>query len=233
MEQLIQYFNEIVPALVTLIPVAVIVSIVMHFSAKKRAAKDLTIKIHENYLDPDFYAKARAPAFHVGLQWRDLPRSIRSAYREAVIDGYLYKPQQHELSMYISHVPNHESQIITHHFQKPIGASTLTEHQALSAYLHFWKRLAVYKENNFINPKLTKKIFKGDFVYGCQFMNELADAVEKSYIEAEEEKPKWIDSIRELTAFFDCSYQKPNQGFKRTIESSAPAKRGELSGGAG
>ena len=72
---------------VGLIPIAAVfstaVTVVLGRAVKKRARIDRTIELHELFLSPDYYAKVRAPAHHVALQWNHLPDETRDAYRDA------------------------------------------------------------------------------------------------------------------------------------------------------
>jgi hypothetical protein len=88
--------------LLSLIPVGVIVTILLNLAARSRSNKDLTIKLHEAFLSPDFYAKVRAPAYHVGLQWRHLTGEVNTAYRCAVVAGWAFDLKSDKLVTYVS-----------------------------------------------------------------------------------------------------------------------------------
>jgi hypothetical protein len=69
------------------IPIAALIAAAVTFGstivARKQARRALAIHLHECYLSADFYAKVRAPAYQVGLQWTHMPETLRQAYRDA------------------------------------------------------------------------------------------------------------------------------------------------------
>ncbi|MCL7931078.1 hypothetical protein [Halomonas llamarensis] len=213
--------DQILQTIVTIIPVGVFVTLWINFAAQRRAQRELAIKLHEVFLSSEFYARVRAPAYHIGLQWHHLPKEIQIEYRKAVVSGWAFDKSYNKLEHYLSDFPSAKTQVIPSHFQKPLSSTTLTEHQALTALLRFWTRLNIHRKHRSIENAIVKDLFYDEFCYGAAFLNELADAVE-TRIEQGQIKPRWIDDIRELTLFFACDHQRPNKSVQATAQSAAP-----------
>lgn len=197
----------ILEAVHTLIPSAIIISLIvtvlLDHTAEKRACIARTIQLHEAFLSPDFYANVRAPAFNIGLQWTQLPESIRKNYREAVVSGWADFVNEFKLATYVQKTPKSHADIISYHFQTPVGMSSLTEHQALTAYLRFWTRFNVHRKRKTINATLAKALFVDEFEYQFTFFRELAESISNELESTAVTKPRWIDDISELSEFFD------------------------------
>jgi hypothetical protein len=70
-------------------------------AAKRQARRALAIHLNEFYHSSDFYAKVRAPAHQVGLQWMHLPDTLRQAYRDAITSGWVVEGPEPQLSTYV------------------------------------------------------------------------------------------------------------------------------------
>ena len=207
--------DQMLQTLVALIPVGVLVTLGLNLAALHRSRRELAIKLHEVYLSPDFYSKVRAPAYHIGLQWQHLPDDVRCDYREAVVSGWAFDLSSDKLSTYLSEYPTSRNDVIHSHFQKPVTHTSLTEHQALTAFLRFWTRLNIHRKNGAIEKKLTRDLFIDEFCYGAPFLNELANAVEAATVDGHI-RPRWIEDIRQLKVFFECREAQSNKSLDST-----------------
>jgi hypothetical protein len=198
------------PALIAL-PMAALtgaaIGLGIAMASRRQAKRSLAFQLHEFYMSPDFYAKVRAPAYNVALQWTHFPKSLRQAYRDVVVSGWSSGYAETKLGNYVSKLPDNTEEIITFHFHKPRGRPSLTEHQALSADLRFWSRLNSHIKLRTIDRAALRSLFADDFRYHRDFYRSLANSVAYATKKSNVKCPLWVYDISELEAFFDAQNQ--------------------------
>jgi hypothetical protein len=187
--------------------IAAAVTLGNSITARRQARRALAIHLHEFYHSSDFYAKVRAPAYQVGLQWRHLPDTLRQAYREAVASGWEVEGPMTELSTYVPQIPQRIEGIIASHFHTAKGLPSLTEHQALAACLRFWSRLNTHLTLNTVNKKVIRALLADEFRSNQAFFRALSAAIIAKTPNTQQ-IPRWIHDIQALETFFGRHEQK-------------------------
>ena len=186
-----------------------LVTIRINAAAQRRARLALAVQLHELYVSPDFYARVRAPSYHVGLQWLRLSGPVGDAYRKAVLSGWVTAVDGEKLSRYVSEPPSDAKDVIKCHFHTPVGLSLLTEHQALTAELRFWTRLNTHLQLATVDRKVVRDLFSDEFQSHYDFLASLSFALRETKPERE---PRWVKDIDQLAKFFGVK-QGAEQGF--------------------
>lgn len=123
--------------LITFIPIAAvfsaIVTLIIRRLNEKRSKIERTIRLHESYLNPDFYQKVRAPSSVVGIQWMHLPEELKQIYRHTVCSGWEMQQGDEKLLIYVPDFPKNEKEIVKYHFNDVKSHGGLTEHQSLTS----------------------------------------------------------------------------------------------------
>ena len=189
--------------LLTIVPVATvftaIITIILRNIAERKAKVERTIKLHEGFLNPEFYSKVRAPASQIAIQWMYLGEEIREHYREAVASVWDITYNEERLYDETKEIPKNKGELIDYHFQRSTSKTGLTEHQALTSILRFWTRFNVYRKLGLVNRELAKELFKDEFAYQRDFFQNLSQYVSNNV----KHKPRWVDDIDDLCSFFD------------------------------
>lgn len=181
--------------------IAAAVTLGSTIAARKQARRALAIHLNEFYHSSDFYAKVRAPAYQVGLQWMYLPDTLRQAYRDAVASGWGVDGPETKLSTYVPQIPQRQEDIIASHFHAAKGLPSLTEHQALGACLRFWSRLNTHLTLKTVNKKVIRSLLADEFCSNQAFFRALSAAIIAKTPNTQQ-IPRWINNIQELETFF-------------------------------
>lgn len=115
------------------------------------------------------------------------------AYREAVISGWPVNSGEDFDLYFVDYAVDH--------FKTPIPQAGLTEHQALSVFLHFWSNLEAMIESQVVDEKLATSLFAPMYGYHRDFIAELRGEIEQRQGTASN-PPPWIPNTSKLERRF-------------------------------
>ena len=131
------------------------------------------------------------------MKWLYLPEPDRSLYRQEVVKGWArYADDPSSMKRYAP-----ESASVTDfgasHFKEQGIRESLTEHQALSAFLHFWSNLAVLIKTGLADRRICVSLFADAYRYNLEFVRQLREDVSKS-LGNDDVVPAWIANTLSL-----------------------------------
>lgn len=181
--------------------------------AEAKTQVDRTLKHFDYFTDPVFYARVRAPAYHVAVQWAHAPPETRTLYQQTVVFGWAYTENDPtKLLAYlgnkrVQHLQNKTTglnEIRKLHFQEPAGIERLSEHQALSAFLRFWVQTEELLEAKILDIKTANSLLAPQLAYYEDFFEQLSEKIIEAFaqLKLDNEPPTWVNGIRNLRKRF-------------------------------
>jgi hypothetical protein len=173
------------------------------------ARKQNAVQLHAEYYSVEHYANVVSAVGQVRLKWLSTPdHEDRAAYRQLVAAGWAPAALGTDettaavtFRLYVGHDSRTDVDRTKEHYHEPVGATGLSEHQAVAALLHFWSRLAGLLDANAVDRRLAKEFFAPAYAYNREFFADLRDTIESSIVPADT-RPAWLDHTRTLERFF-------------------------------
>ena len=186
--------QRVTSLIAVLLPVcAIIITLFIADTQKRINRRQTAVKLHGEFYGVEHFIHVVAPAAQVRIKWRYLEESERKRFRQEVASGWRDDPSN--IDRYIPNRSSGENYIATH-FQEQGSRKSLTEHQALSSFLHFWSNLAVMIETGLADRKICVSLFADAYRYNRLFIGELREAVSKG--RDPKDLPAWIKNTLSL-----------------------------------
>ena len=166
----------------------------------------MAISLHAQYFGVEHYLHVVAPVVEIRMKWMLLDERSRSRYREEVIEGWPpYERFTSDRGGFRRYLPDSapDEDFSRVHFKDQKQRQSLTEHQALSAYLHFWSHLSVFISKRVADRDTCIELFADTYKYNLDFIRELRDAVVKNWSETKaihggSDEPRWVTNTQVL-----------------------------------
>ena len=179
---------------------AIIVTWRIASTQTKHNKKQFAINLHAQYFEVNHYLHVIAPVVEIRMKWWFLKDSAQTLYRKEVIEGW---PPYHRftedpsgLDRYLGGVSADED-FSRMHFRDQKKRKSLTEHQALSAFLHFWSHLSTFISKRVADRDTCIELFADTYRYHLDFIRELRDSVVDNWRKhagdgGNRDRPRWI-----------------------------------------
>jgi hypothetical protein len=160
-------------------------------------SRQTAVNLHSELYGVEYYIHVVAPTAGVRMKWMYLPEPDRGRHRQEVVKGWAhYADDPSNIKRY---APESAlgADFGARHFSEQGTRQSLTEHQALSAFLHFWSNLAVLIKTGLADKAIWVSLFADAYRYNLQFVRQLRDTVLKS-LGPDDVVPAWIANTRSL-----------------------------------
>src|ERR1700682_181377 len=135
-------------------------------------SRQTAVTLHSEFYRVEHYIHVVAPVVEVRMKWLYLPEPQRRQYQQEVVKGWAhYTDDPSNMKRYASESATGD--LGASHFIKQGIRQSLTEHQALSAFLHFWSNLAVLIRTDLADRRISISLFAETYGYNRQFVHQL------------------------------------------------------------
>ena len=173
-------------------------------------SQQTAISLHAQYFGVEHYLNVVAPVVEIRMKWMHLTEPARQKYRNEVIEGWPpYDRYTEDRSGFRRYLPESAPDVPDKdfsgmHFKDQKQRQSLTEHQALAAFLHFWSHLSAFISKGVADRDTCIELFSDTYRYNLDFIRELRDAVVKNWPQNREDHrssdrpPRWVASTQLL-----------------------------------
>jgi hypothetical protein len=185
---------------------AIFVTWKIAWNQTKISKQQTAIHLHQQYYGIENYLHVIAPTVQVRLKWMFLNEPDREQYRDEVVKGWArFFRDPDGLARYVSDFASADH--CKAHFQATNQKQSLTEHQSLTTFLHFWSNLYSMLRQGLVDKKLCRALFTHAYNYNKDFIYQLRERV-KSQLAEEDVIPPWIERTSALEKIL-YKHQRP------------------------
>jgi hypothetical protein len=160
-------------------------------------ARQTAVNLHSELYGVENYIHVVAPAAGVRSKWFYLQEPQRSQYRQEVIKGWAhYADDPANIKRYAPEL-SAGTDLSAMHFREQGTRQSLTEHQSLSAFLHFWSNLAVLIDKGLADRSISVSLFADAYKYNLEFIGQLRKSVVNG-LGKNDVRPAWMANTESL-----------------------------------
>jgi len=176
---------------------AILVTWFIARTQKVISGRQTAVSLHMQLYGVEHFIHVVAPAAGVRMRWLYLPEPDRSEYRQEVVKGWAhYADDPSNIKRYAPESAS-GTDFSASHFREQGIRQSLTEHQALSAFLHFWSNLAVLIQAGLADRSICVSLFADAYRYNLEFVRQLRENVSEG-LSTGDVFPAWIANTRLL-----------------------------------
>lgn len=163
---------------------------------RRREQRRRSTDLHSTFYSGDNYRYCVLPVYRLIVKLRGLPQRKRDEYMAVIAQGWAFDPDP--VSDYDNFISEREQdcEAAEAHYRLHHSTEEYTEHDALTAFLYFWVRVARLVEAGLIDEELFGKLFCNSFLYYDQFLDDLREAVRA--INPDGQEPAWVAATEQV-----------------------------------